>query len=376
MALLHRGEILRMPNRIAGFDGLRALAIILVFFQHKMPRFTGDLGLYGVQLFFAISGFLIIGILYSARERIELGVTTFKTELSSFLKRRTLRIFPIYYLTLFVAAILSLNGLNADDWNPLGHIFYIFYLANVWIGAILQKWPGEYSHLWSLSVEEQFYLISAPIFLFISARRHLTVCVLFVFVGFVMLFVDSVLNFGEIYTFNDSFINFASIAIGGYVGLLYKQRRALISGDRLIALAFFVFFLLFVIQMNIPHPYAPYVTNITPFVAGIIVLLVCATQKGVVVTILENKLIAHLGQISYGFYLYHNFIYFNPIINKFPYSLINHFLEFCITVAVAEISWRVIEQPLIALGKNMKPRKLGYDNPSLEGALPKPPTQS
>ena len=58
-------------QRIAGFDGLRALAVIAVFFQHRTPNWAGLSGCFGVTLFFALSGFLIVGILYQERLGIE-----------------------------------------------------------------------------------------------------------------------------------------------------------------------------------------------------------------------------------------------------------------------------------------------------------------
>ena len=95
-------------TRIRGFDGLRALALLLVFFQHyaKIGQ-TFETGGYGVWLFFVLSGFLIVRILHGERQRIEAGAVSARSALGSFYWRRTLRIMPIYYLSIAVMATLD-----------------------------------------------------------------------------------------------------------------------------------------------------------------------------------------------------------------------------------------------------------------------------
>src|SRR5687767_12416372 len=100
-----------MTSRIRGFDGLRTLALILVFFQHYTrlgQRF--ETGGYGVWMFFVLSGFLIVRILHGERERIEAGETRPSAAIGRFYWRRTLRIMPIYYLALIVMTVLGAVG--------------------------------------------------------------------------------------------------------------------------------------------------------------------------------------------------------------------------------------------------------------------------
>jgi peptidoglycan/LPS O-acetylase OafA/YrhL len=97
-----------MDNRIRGFDGLRAIAVLMVFLQHRVLGSRAEAGHLGVWIFFALSGFLITGILSAQRRTIEAGASEFLVELKRFLLRRTLRIFPVYYLLLAIMAVLMM----------------------------------------------------------------------------------------------------------------------------------------------------------------------------------------------------------------------------------------------------------------------------
>jgi peptidoglycan/LPS O-acetylase OafA/YrhL len=137
-------------KRIPSLDGLRALSIVLVFSGHlygtsNYPRnaFTHALSEYahfGVQVFFVISGFLITLLLLREHDR------TGRIDLRSFYLRRTLRIFPAAFAYITAMAILH---------YPLGYLRYAYTYTMCYAG---QGRPWVLGHLWSLSVEEQFYL--------------------------------------------------------------------------------------------------------------------------------------------------------------------------------------------------------------------------
>jgi peptidoglycan/LPS O-acetylase OafA/YrhL len=159
-----------MPEqRIAGLDGIRAIAVLMVFASHT-NNIARDLqfGSIGVRAFFVLSGFLIVRILYRQRLQIEAGRTSVGSELAAFYKRRTLRIFPIYYLILGSAALLTLLG-PVLNYSGAPWPYYWAYLTNLYI-QISGNLLGSFSHLWSLAIEEQFYILAAPIFLFTPAR--------------------------------------------------------------------------------------------------------------------------------------------------------------------------------------------------------------
>ncbi len=157
-------------RKLQSLDGLRAIAVSLVFFHHvqnhipavnlaalRLRMYVG-LGWIGVDLFFVLSGFLITGILLDTREA--------SNYFTGFYTRRILRIFPLYYLVLTAVVIagIQLNSpavaavlpLREDRW------LYFCYLTN-WLGLWKAHWGPNYTnylaHFWSLAIEEQFYLV-------------------------------------------------------------------------------------------------------------------------------------------------------------------------------------------------------------------------
>jgi peptidoglycan/LPS O-acetylase OafA/YrhL len=164
-------------KHIQQLDGVRGLAILLVLAFHARVVFATTaeipyyafrllgLGWSGVDLFFVLSGFLITGILIDTRD----SSTYFRT----FYARRILRIFPLYFFYLFLILVLSRHGwrwyTGADPWQSIDPW---------WYGAYLMNWkPGGGStdrflaHLWSLAIEEQFYLVWPAVVWLVPRRR-------------------------------------------------------------------------------------------------------------------------------------------------------------------------------------------------------------
>lgn len=166
-------------GRIRSIDGLRGVAVLTVMLLHfTLMRPSNlwegglvqllDLGWIGVDLFFLVSGFLITGILWEAR-----GTDGYFWR---FYTRRTLRIFPLYYAFLFALLVvlpLLLSQYEAEHATNDRRIWLWTYLSNFlmardgWEGM-----PSHTTHLWSLAVEEQFYLIW-PLVVFLLSYRGL-----------------------------------------------------------------------------------------------------------------------------------------------------------------------------------------------------------
>jgi peptidoglycan/LPS O-acetylase OafA/YrhL len=145
-------------GRIPSLDGWRAVAVLLVLcvqfkrFAHDSALLSGVLGkcgFIGVQVFFVISGFLITTLLLRERDR------TGGISLPLFYYRRMLRILPAYGLYLVVLLVLQHQGLTYHPVSGRQWAASLTYTVNFLPGTI----PGEISHLWSLSVEEHFYLL-------------------------------------------------------------------------------------------------------------------------------------------------------------------------------------------------------------------------
>jgi peptidoglycan/LPS O-acetylase OafA/YrhL len=155
-----RGE----PAHVPALDGLRGLAILGVMLTHAttlgtetfVRRFAGELvavGATGVDLFFVLSGFLITGILLDSRDRPNYYRT--------FYARRILRIFPLYYAVVFASLVVlpHFHVARFDRWRDIQGIWYWTYLSNFYIARRKAFVHGILDVSWSLSIEEQFYLV-------------------------------------------------------------------------------------------------------------------------------------------------------------------------------------------------------------------------
>lgn len=162
------------PSRNVSLDGIRGIAIGLVVISHACAgigsnttagQILGPLvqsAWVGVDLFFVLSGYLITGILL--RSRAAAPVTYFRT----FYMRRFFRIFPLYYS--FLAVFAMVLAVRSKSLGPLALEWNLPYLSNVY--SALNGWSlGCLDHLWSLSVEEQFYLIWPTILFFLPVQR-------------------------------------------------------------------------------------------------------------------------------------------------------------------------------------------------------------
>jgi peptidoglycan/LPS O-acetylase OafA/YrhL len=355
-----------MNERIRGFDGLRALAVLLVFIHHKAAAQNSGLGHLGVWIFFALSGFLITDILTTQRRDIDSGASSFPAELKRFLYRRTLRIFPIYYLLLITLALMMTAGLAGPELAG-GMPFHFAYLSNFWIADVLHYWPGRYSHLWSLSIEEQFYLVFAPLLLAVPAKWHSRICCAVFVTGIVALAGMKVLDAPAIVIYTHPLTNFWLLALGGIGGALLRQggafRRWLKPLPVALGLSVCVAMLCNVEPAweNMASPLR--FTALYVLYGACIAALVCSvacSESVALIRVLEWAPLAALGRISYGFYLYHGFIpdlaKSGRVIAMFGASGVpwwahasSALLSFLLTLTLAKLSWRFIEAPILRL---------------------------
>ena len=139
-------------KHIPQLDGMRGLAVLLVLLAHSAIAFTRvpamrwieGYGNLGVQLFFVLSGFLITRILLDTKDTPHF--------FRNFFVRRALRIYPLYYALLGFVVFSGLVHQHGVRWWP-----YILYLSNIIYGA--GREPSPLGPVWSLAVEEQFYLV-------------------------------------------------------------------------------------------------------------------------------------------------------------------------------------------------------------------------
>jgi peptidoglycan/LPS O-acetylase OafA/YrhL len=141
-------------GRISSIDGLRGIAALIVVVSHGGFAWTSalslhaDLGLFGVRLFFVLSGALISNLLWTIRDEERSFVPMWR----AFAIRRALRILPLAYLVMALAWWLGVPSMRERSW------WYVLYVNNFG-AAVIEDWPVGLGHFWTLAIEEQVYLV-------------------------------------------------------------------------------------------------------------------------------------------------------------------------------------------------------------------------
>lgn len=350
-------------------DGLRFVAVTLVMFDHWLGEANHlPLGYFGVNLFFVLSGFLITRILINSKQRDGQLGRSHGHSLKVFYIRRNLRIFPIYYITIFALAVVGFPAVR----EHLGWL--LTYTTNIWI-VRHQTWLGAIDHLWSLAVEEQYYLFFPFLIFFIPDR--LVLPMLFALIGLsiglrVILFVTHatwMAQFVLMPTCLDAF------GMGGILAWLLVYRRdqfeRLLRNNTLLLLSVALYGLDLYLLTHLT-PARNIATDITDrFFTSLLCFFLIGRAVvgfgGPVKWLLEHRVSQYLGQISYGLYLFHNLVfnYYHtpptfitlriwqkagqvlPGLTTLPGLQIVYF--YALTVLVAALSWRLIEKPINGL---------------------------
>ena len=330
------------PVYFSALDGIRGLALAAVMFEHLVIHkgwFENlHFGARGVGIFFVLSGFLIGYILMKQRYEKEITGEQTKTILKVFYIRRSLRIFPIYYLLLGLMLVI---GLPHYIYDYAG--WYATYTAN--IKLIIDQftvWPT--SHFWTLSIEEQFYLIF-PVLLFIIPARH----ILKLIAGFIGIGIVSkmILHFQYNY-FYDYFTLSAFDYFGAGLLLAYmyihevKIKYASLALISLLALYVHLSFPI------IDHYGKSFLLKTLPVIPAIFFLILYKSITDWNTNrFLNNAALRYTGKISYGMYLYHPFV---PFVRAYFIDINDIYLALAVDIAIvyiiSTVSFYVIEQPL------------------------------
>ena len=328
-------------THIPQLDGVRACAILIVLAFHTIPGLP--FGWIGVILFFVLSGFLITGILLDAK-----GCPAF-TYFTVFYARRSLRIFPIYYVTLLVVFALAL----AFAWPCSDFPYYLIYVQNFiidWTGTP-QRFPAFMDHTWSLAVEEQFYFCW-PLLVFLLPRRGLVLaCTGFLvaaplFRAWIMSAFPHSLYY---YTLLPAQVD--SLAIGALLAVLVRMwpmgritrwytAYALLSVVGLGALVFWFSY--------------SFLRILLPYFCANALLFPLLFPRSWLSRLLASAPACYIGKISYGLYLFHPIVFHvtNAIVRRIgaPY-LVSVTAEMGMLVIVTVLSWHFFEARVNTLKK-------------------------
>lgn len=370
-------------------DGFRAIAVLLVMLTHTTYYYTRlfpetlwervyltfvMVGWSGVDLFFVLSGFLITGILLDSKSK--------PNYFRNFYIRRTLRIFPIYYLLVGVSLFM---GPRYPFPMPEMHIFtgyvplweklyYIFYLTN-FLELYNSRNVVWLLHCWSLAIEEQFYLVW-PLIVYYSGRKTI--------VGICIILILSANMFRLQYTLEDHEANtwliyhlthtrWDTLAYGALLAIASKNKEWSNFLIRWAPHVLIVFFVAIFIQLHleissfpagkrgIPQhsmiiPFWHQITLYTGFAviysSMLIVVLTC--NNTILRMFFGNPIMVWIGKHSYGLYIWHwPVLWFSYNYIPHPYTFWDNFKTQIIVVPIsfllAFLSMEIIEKPFLKL---------------------------
>jgi peptidoglycan/LPS O-acetylase OafA/YrhL len=340
-----------LGGRVVELDGLRALAIILVFLCHVSERtFPG--GWLGVDIFFVLSGYLIT--LSLLREQDVYG----RISLRNFFLRRVLRLAPAFVVVLIAfAAVMVCFRIQPVEYVFWSVLYSTLYVANYIMAFEVWQMGGRgLGHIWSLAIEEQFYLLW-PLFLVLFGPRlgrkmpYVILAMIFLVVvwraALVLLGASIPRTFFAFDTRADSLLIGCGLAYVLHYQILIHQVRVVARRLSFVTLGVF-FVLALTLDWEIRAVHLGGFTVLGVFAA---LLIVAATAPGpsLLKIMLGHPPIVYLGRISYGVYLWHD-----PVLVVLRHYFADRVfllggLASIVSLIIAGASFRYIEQPFLRL---------------------------
>lgn len=344
---------------IKTFDGLRGLAVFSVMIFHGSYGFFPG-GFLGVDLFFVVSGYLITSLLYVEFEK--------KRSISfrKFYARRALRLIPALVICIILANLLwNYTELPPGYDRRIANLAGIFYFTNLVFDYVC----GNLNHLWSLSVEEHFYLIwpiTVAYFLFtLSNKNKIIFLVLSILASALFRIVafhfqhDWVYGIFWVDPYGFTLCRMDGILLGAllyFVGVQYPHFVANWKSSYMDSVWMLVLFVVFVgLGLRVSLYDVRWLNGgfvLTNLVCTAIVLFAVRNPDHY---ILSNRVLRWLGNRSYGIYLYHFPIFLVLESFRVPHSVTNLLLitvlRFAGSLALAAISYQYIEQPILKFKK-------------------------
>ena len=326
-------------------DGLRALSVLLVIFHHLGVTFFSG-GYIGVDVFFVISGYLITSI-------ITKEVSQQKFSIKGFYKRRIVRLAPAYFIVIATTSLVSMFALLPSELiNYLDSVTYsTFFLANFYMWSEAGGYFGSQAdfipllHLWSLAVEEQFYILW-PIILVVFYK-------LFKFKGITLFVLFSALlclivsEYGaQKYTAAAYYLmptRAVELMLGALLVFLPKYQFSILIRNFLTLLGLSL--IVYTAVMYTTATVFPGINALTPCFGAMLIIHCADYKKDFVGKVLSVKPVNFIGKISYPAYLWHWPIIVFCNIYLINISFLIGLLILFITLIISFLTFQYIENP-------------------------------
>ncbi|WP_342001717.1 acyltransferase [Microbacterium sp. LWH7-1.2] len=352
---------------IPSLDGIRCLAVLIVFIGHGMTiggPWPGDVG---VTIFFFLSGYLITTLLrreYDKSGRISLG---------KFYLRRLLRIQPPALITIGIAIVIGVLGILPSTMNVWGIFAEVFNYTNYYIvyenattGDPHLGLPPETSMLWSLAVEEHFYLIFPAVLIGLLWRKLNYRTIGWILVGACLvaplwrIYLGATgAGFYRLYVSTDT--RFDGLLAGAALALLanpamHDGRPFRLSDRTLRYIVSPVAAVLIVVAALSPSAFGLSVGDSLIYLCLVpLFWLVIAHPEGLSGRVLNNRWVAHIGVLSFSIYLLHRLV-IALVKQILPIAPIVDVLSLAIVIVCAQLMYVAVEKPLGKVRKRLETR--------------------
>lgn len=379
--LSQKEQIYKNITTFQGLNALRFIAAFLVVMHHSeairhkngIENFEW-LGLFrnggnAVTFFFVLSGFLITFLLLKERDR------TGNIKVKTFYLKRILRIWPLYYLLVIIGTLalpFAFSILQVDYEMP-------YTLKQTWLyfvlfvpGLVTFFWGHHFLEpLWSIGVEEVFYLIWAPLFK-ISKNRIFQLLVSVILIKSLLSVSGILIINNELFNYLVNSFKFEAMAIGGLGAYFLYSRNTPVSQllifkipFQIIVFSTVIFYL--TLHTNVDTPIWNAIFK-TPILSALVIeflflyIIVCISCADNSIIRLKSKTLSFLGEISYGIYMYHMLVIFATIflLKKFLIDLCSpwsHLVFYCVitvfTIAVSIVSKQLFENYFLKLKEKL-----------------------
>jgi peptidoglycan/LPS O-acetylase OafA/YrhL len=339
-------------------DGLRTLAVAAVIWSHWLEacQFGFEWGVMGVNLFFVLSGFLITGILLDGRAAQAGSIPGRWFVIRQFYIRRVLRIFPVFYMTLALLALLNVRPIRQT------FLWHISYLSNVYFFR-RGEWQGYISHFWSLAVEEQFYLVWPYLIVFLPVRRLRPVVLALIVLAPLYRVVMGVIHPENSLAFVLTIGCLDALGIGALLACLQRsgEAGATWTAARVAGYLLWIGVPAWAVveglsRLNLaPVALLALRQTFLDLIFGWMILNGAQGFRNWFGRFLQWAPIAYLGKISYGIYLFHNLAMYGLVFAvrdlHAPAAIMTVTWLRCLcllvlTISAAAVSWHYFEKPL------------------------------